>query len=271
MGVQIACVVWPDRAEAVRRLRAWEACLDALEGFSSIVEAEAPGVAYVDITSLAPHYPDVETLAQVLVRTSYAAAKTLPSVGVAASAFAARIAAEGLSPGEVAVWPVGTERERLASLSVRLLPLDEDTLDSLWQAGLRTLDEVARLPATVIASTFGPTLWRAQRLARGEALRPLRPRQVILATHRFASCACTRRSIAASRWLRLAISAAPVSCGLGSRICVMRPTRLANSPTPRRVSLSAILYPPLVEAQLDARRWPRADALGDNLRIPLSP
>ena len=142
--MQIACVVWPDRAEAVRRLRAWEACLDALEGFSSIVEAEAPGVAYVDITSLAPHYPDVETLAQVLVRTSYAAAKTLPSVGVAASAFAARIAAEGLSPGEVAVWPVGAERERLASLSVRRLPLDDETLDSLWRAGLRTLDEVDR-------------------------------------------------------------------------------------------------------------------------------
>ena len=180
MGVQVACVVWPERAEAVRRLRAWEACLDALEGFSSVVEVEAPGVAYVDVTSLAPHYPDVETLAAVLARAGYAATRVAYSVGVAACPFAARMAAEGLAPGEVAVWPDGTERDRLAPLSVRQLPLDEETLDALWRAGLRTLDEVARLPATVIADTFGPTLWRAQRLARGEALRPLRPRQVIL-------------------------------------------------------------------------------------------
>ena len=91
--MQVACVVWPERAEAVRRLRAWEACLDALEGFSSVVEVEAPGVAYVDVTSLAPHYPDVETLAAVLARAGYAATRVAYSVGVAACPFAARMAA----------------------------------------------------------------------------------------------------------------------------------------------------------------------------------
>ena len=178
--MQVACVLWPEGAEAARRLRAWDACLDALEGFSSVVEAEAPGVAYMDVTSLAPHYADAETLARVLVRAGFAATRVAYAVGVAASPFAARMAAADLPPGQVAVWPEGTERARLAPLSVRQLPLDDDTLDALWRAGVRTLDEVARLPATVIANTFGPTLWRAQRLARGEALRPLRPRQVIL-------------------------------------------------------------------------------------------
>lgn len=178
--MQVACVLWPERAEAARRLRAWDACLDALEGFSSVVEVEAPGVAYVDVTSLAPHYADAETLARVLVRAGYAAVKVGYAVGVAVCPFAARMAAEGLPPGQVAVWPEGTERDRLAPLSVQRLPLDDETLDALWRAGIRTLDAVARLPATVIADTFGPTLWRAQRLARGEALRPLRPRQVIL-------------------------------------------------------------------------------------------
>ena len=105
LGVQIACVLWPESEANKREWRAWERCLDALEGFSSVVEAEDIGVAYVDITALAPHYEAIEDLGRMLTRAVHTAISLEPSVGIAASPFAAQMA--------VAVQPPQTRPARL--------------------------------------------------------------------------------------------------------------------------------------------------------------
>jgi protein ImuB len=95
-------------------------------------------------------------------------------VGIADGLFAARVAAR-----RAVVVPPGGTVEFLARVPVSALAPDDgdaDLPDLLTRLGLRTLGDLAVLPAGDVATRFGPQGVRAHRLARGQDERPLAPR-----------------------------------------------------------------------------------------------
>jgi protein ImuB len=167
----------PGRAEAI-----WEASLRRLEAIGAAVESGWPGGAFFAVEPLRGLYGGP---AAVLAR----ARRALDSparIGAGPSrlcAFAAAsrsrprrppIVAEDAAGALLARLPVGVLRNLLAGEWERLeLP---ETLERL---GVRTLGELASLPATAVADRFGEPGLRALRMARGveEPLCPRRPPQ----------------------------------------------------------------------------------------------
>ncbi len=107
-------------------------------------------------------------------------------VGVADGLFAASLAAEilssapsGRSDRSHLVVPANTSNKFLAPMPVSALrrwsaPIDdgEHLVDLLWRLGLRTLGDVASLPASDMLARFGTDGARAHRLASGHDERP---------------------------------------------------------------------------------------------------
>jgi protein ImuB len=90
----------------------------------------------------------------------------LASVGVAATPFVARVAAERTAAGETRLVTDG--RDYLAPLPLVVLPLDESLVDELGLLGLRSVGEFAALPAGSVFDRFGRAAARAHALARAE-------------------------------------------------------------------------------------------------------
>jgi protein ImuB len=87
--------------------------------------------------------------------------------------------ARGLGPGALidrtVVVDPGGEAEALAPLPLALLSDDPEQLLTFRKWGLKTLGDIARLPADAVAARLGQAGVRWQRLARGEDPRPLLP------------------------------------------------------------------------------------------------
>jgi len=95
-------------------------------------------------------------------------------VALAATAEAAILAARNL-PGYTFI-PPGEEARVLGALSIDALPPDPELFETFHLWGIRSLEDLSRLPADALASRLGDRgLW-LQRLARGAFERPLRPR-----------------------------------------------------------------------------------------------
>ena len=95
-------------------------------------------------------------------------------VALAATAEAAILAARNL-PGYTFIAP-GEEARVLGALSIDALPPDPELFETFHLWGIRSLDDLSRLPDDALASRLGARgLW-LQRLARGAFERPLRPR-----------------------------------------------------------------------------------------------
>ena len=94
-------------------------------------------------------------------------------VALAATAEAAILAARNL-PGYTFI-PPGEEARVLGALSIDALPPDPELFETFHLWGIRSLEDLSRLPADALASRLGDRgLW-LQRLARGAFERPLRP------------------------------------------------------------------------------------------------
>jgi protein ImuB len=98
-------------------------------------------------------------------------------VGAAPSLFAALQAAREADPGRPLVVASGEVAAFLAPLPVARLPLPPETADALQDLGLRTMGQVAALPAAAVLDRMGFAGLRAWRLARGEPDRAPRPRR----------------------------------------------------------------------------------------------
>lgn len=96
----------------------------------------------------------------------------LPQAAVAASIEAAVLAARHL-PGFTFI-PPGEEARMLGGLPIGVLPLDPEMFQTLDMWGIRTLADLARLPAEDLAARLGERGVRLQQLARGALQRPLR-------------------------------------------------------------------------------------------------
>ena len=183
----------PVRAEAI-----WERSLRSLETIGAAVEPSRPGEAFFAAEPLRALCGRPEA---VLARARRALEPTAGArVGAGPNRLAARAAAmrmrarkPALVVGEataarlLAELPVHALRGRLARRDAegaerpRERAEEATCIDSLERLGVRTLGELAALPATAIADRFGELGLRALGLSRGadEPLRPRRPHEEI--------------------------------------------------------------------------------------------
>jgi protein ImuB len=180
--------------------------LDVLTGvaaeFSPRFEVHGPRDVTIDLNGLARLFGSAEAIARELQRTAdeqglYVAvaiagtwtAARLLACHTAHSFRPAIVHAEVNSRADVVVVSPGDEADALAPLPLTLLPRlvngpndpndpngpNDPNVITLLRWGLRTLGELAQLPADAVAARLGRAGVAWQRLARGEDSRPLRP------------------------------------------------------------------------------------------------
>jgi len=169
----------PPDPEAARAL--WSQVLDGLEGLGAEVESDRAGVACFEAAGLQGiHGGDLEGVLAAAARTLGPGAR----LGAAPSRFAAHAAASQARPRRGRRNPsvvVGEReaREFLAPLPVGLLrarPELDALPEVLERLGVRTLGELAALPAQAVSERFGHPGLLALDLARGRDT-PLDPRR----------------------------------------------------------------------------------------------
>jgi protein ImuB len=164
--IRIACLYVPD-ADAT----AQSALLDIALRHSPSVEDVAPGIVFLDLRGLGKLWGGEEKLARRLLQ-AVAERGWTARVGIAGSRAGARFAARA---GEgVTILPPGRDAGRLGVAPLALLDLGPEMAARLARWGIRTLGELADLPARGLAQRLGDEGPRLQRLARGEDPTPLR-------------------------------------------------------------------------------------------------
>lgn len=164
--IRIACLHVPDADATVQ-----SALLDIALRHSPSVEDVAPGVVFLDLRGLGRLWGGEEELARRLLQ-AVAERGWTARVGIAGSRAGARFAARA---GEsVTIVPPGRDAGRLGVAPLALLDLGPEMAARLARWGIRTLGELADLPARGLAQRLGDEGPRLQRLARGEDPTPLR-------------------------------------------------------------------------------------------------
>jgi len=152
----------------------------AVTGFCPRVEVVEPGVCAFAARGPARYFGGETALAtRIIAALAEFGAPALASV--AEGLFAALVAVRQADP--VLVIPPGQTTAFLAAQPVSALDAQDPATESgadlaglLTRLGLRTLGDLAGLPASDVASRFGAAGETAHRLARGLDARPLAPR-----------------------------------------------------------------------------------------------
>jgi protein ImuB len=157
---------------------AHSALLDAVESVSPVVEAGAPGCAWVDLAGLHRIYNGEEEITAELLRYVRRVGMD-PAAGVAANKEIAQLAARC---GGVRVIEAGREREFLNWLPLDMLGLGksdrgDDLETTLARWGMRRLGELARLNPDAVGTRLGRRGVELVRLARGGSHAPMVPRR----------------------------------------------------------------------------------------------
>lgn len=163
---------------------AQEVLLELTESFSPRVEDAAPGLLFLDLEGCLerftgarfgadPGHPEHELARSLLLAADRAA---LPArAGIACSKLAAQVAST-LAPTPQVVSP-GEEPAFLAPLPLRRLAPELEVAETLQRWGVRTIGELARLPAAEVASRLGEVGRELHARARGVDPRPLVARE----------------------------------------------------------------------------------------------
>lgn len=157
--------------------RCYTELLAALDQFSAAVEPEPIGARarfYLDLGTLSLKRPVelVKALGQAIREKSGLA----PAVGLAKGKFPAYVAASSVKPNRASIVSPGQEALFLAPRAVTLLPLDKELAYRFHLLGLRTLGQLAALPAGAMLAQFGVQGRWLHQLARGFDDRPVKPR-----------------------------------------------------------------------------------------------
>ena len=110
-------------------------------------------------------------------RWSRRSARSPARLGWGRGKFLSWVAATRAKPGKPTVVSDAERAAFLARQPVAVLPLSPDTHRRLWQLGLATLADVARLPQTALVSQFGAEGRRAWQLAAGSVTDPVTGRE----------------------------------------------------------------------------------------------
>jgi protein ImuB len=149
------------------------ALCDAAESFSPRVEDAGDGVVYLDLDGLGSLFETESKLAHALAQCAVQLGLEA-QVGVAGSKVAAHLAAR--DGGGVAVIPPGEEWSFLAPVPVALLEPGPRLAETLQLWGIRTIGDLAALPATAVGTRLGAEGVRLVARARGEDEYALQPR-----------------------------------------------------------------------------------------------
>jgi protein ImuB len=153
----------------------WERLLVRLEGIGAAVEPERPGLVCFDASGMLRLHGGIEGV----LRATRGALRTAARFGVAPSRFAAVAAATRARArrpeivaggGSSSADPRRAARAYLAPLPVALLrarPALAELPEALERLGVKTLGELAQLPAAALADRFGRLGLNAHELARG--------------------------------------------------------------------------------------------------------
>lgn len=152
---------------------AGEALCDVAYAHSPRIEEGGAGTVFLDLGGMRALYASEPELARSLVRCA-AEIGFDAAAGIASSKVAARLAARG-GCGRVVI-PPGEEWSCLAPLPVALLEPPPPLAATLLRWGIRTLGDLAALPAAALASRLGPAASLLVRRARGEDEAPFAPR-----------------------------------------------------------------------------------------------
>jgi protein ImuB len=167
-------VVAPDPAGQVR---AFEPVVAAIEDFNPEVEVVRPGMTAFGTRGPSRYFGGDQSLAAKVAAAVDAILLPLGAppcrIGVADGRFAASLAAR--STDTFIVVPPRTSAAFLAPAPVAALDRP-DLADLLTRLGLRTLGQLAELPAAAVLARFGSEGAEAHRLARGLDERPLAAR-----------------------------------------------------------------------------------------------
>jgi protein ImuB len=158
------------------------ALVDLAHEFTPRVEAFGPTPVLLDLQGLGRAWPSPRALGEALLAAARDRCRE-PRVALAGSRVAALLVAQGRDG--LTVLAPGEEAAALAPLPLSLLELHPEREETLRGWGLRTLGDLAALPAAGLAERLGPDAPRLRRLARGEDDAPL------VATPRPESFACT--------------------------------------------------------------------------------
>jgi nucleotidyltransferase/DNA polymerase involved in DNA repair len=142
------------------------AIVRALLDVCPTLQSGPPGCVYLDLRGLQRHYERPEALGKALLGCVNAAFE--PRLGMAASQFAAYVAARRSRPETIRIVDEASQQRLLARCPVELLPLATETLRRMERLGLQRLEDVGRLPLTALVAQFGKDGKRAWQLARGE-------------------------------------------------------------------------------------------------------
>ena len=179
--------------DSERAADAWERALGGLEEIGAAVESARPGEVFFEAEGLRPLWGSVEAvLARARRRLGRAA--RLGAGPTRLCAYAAALGARprrgpvivpaGAARAFLAAQPVGTLRDRLTgewernrNPAARGRAAERAAgIDVLERLGVRTLGELASLPAAAVADRFGEPGLEALRMAQGDE-GPLRPRK----------------------------------------------------------------------------------------------
>lgn len=155
-----------------RPLPVESALVDLAREFTPRVEAHGPTPVLLDLHGLGRVWPTPEALGHALVEAARAR-DVDPHVVLAWTRAAALLLARGRAG--LTIVPPGREAAALAPLPLALLDLDPERQELFRRWGLRTIGDLAGLPAAGLAERLGPDGPRLRRWARGEDDRPLVP------------------------------------------------------------------------------------------------
>jgi protein ImuB len=158
---------------------AMDEILEALEGMSPVVEPVKRGLVHVGVDGLGRLHGSprnqvdraLHLLLEILPRPLVAAIRA----GRAPGTFGAWVAAASARPGRPVLVEEGELVPFLAARPVSSLPVSEVMAERLKRLGIRTLEELARIPLPALLRQFGPEGREARALARGERIDPVRP------------------------------------------------------------------------------------------------
>lgn len=160
--------------DPARDARCFDPVVAALSVFTPQVEIVEPGVAALGTRGPSRYFGGDETLARRIHRAVTEATDdpdhSTVRIGVADGPLIAHLAARAATPHTPRIVPPGTAPSFVAPLPLSALAglvTAPDILATWTQLGLRTLGDVAALPASAVLGRFGTDGTRLQQLAAG--------------------------------------------------------------------------------------------------------
>lgn len=144
--------------------------LDVLDGFSPVVENEAPGCAYLDLTGVKN---EQETAGNILRDVSIMLRATL---GISCGKFFSRVAAVTSKTETPVIISRGCEKDFIAPFPVDLLPCSYEAKERLKLLGIKRIGQLAGFTRDDLAAQFGAEGRMMHDISRGRDDTPLVPR-----------------------------------------------------------------------------------------------